>query len=954
MGRRRWGGEAGAALLFVVLAGAAWFLREHWLAALRTPAAGTEAAAVPGAAVDASAKDDAPTELVASAGSDSLEPEPGDPDGSHAEQALTAAALALPTGPARAIQPDASHRSGPKLSPASLAAGSTEPQPSPDGADIAVDQTQTGLRRYTAPPSPAAAPLHSNIDPVEDGLLLAWELSPADGPTLTPLVSHLLEQGRTDDALEQVVRFAEEGGSLSEVRTWVEQLDSLATRTEHLLSDAVERLLSLASAAQARDLWASSAALLDRADELLLALRLELGRQPAELLDRSAEQRERLVSSSEALTLLARLGAPLPDGIVIGSRLAAKRASLADARAVEQDRAVEVTSRNGRVTSLLPRETVQRASLVLEAVSEEARRRFPGAKPPPGPLEVELVTSQSTFESRRLALATPPPAWMRAFLDPTRTRLVVLDPREAGADVSALDGLVARETARRTLAGLRPGDQPLPPWLEWGLVTGLEGCLVSARGEVDLSRPPHDRRRELVAAVLHKVHPTRSVDDVLQGDGRDPGLVAWSWALLAWLEAGAPGLPQAPADPPLPTLLAAYANDAPLSPAVVLRSTALRSSDSSAPTPHEVQRAFEGWLLAATQRWSGEPAALQAALVEVERQIQLRRLTEAESTLRELLAAAVPEPRTLAAAVALHRRKGRSDLALLAALALAEALPPSPAGASETADPYAEARDVQHDVGEGFAQHHLTLAQEGEVLVHDLLADGRPLAALRMLDRLLAAAPLDQGWQLLRRRLLDQVLGGQAPLIRRRVILDKQLTGLHGEPEPWRPRGSTLDALTADRAEPATLRGLVQLSPPWRVQVRLAWEDDGAYRPSPDRRTAGLLFGAEDAMDHGQWGVLASPNGRVELASRGRLEWPGQPIGRGGRESVLLEVRLEDGRLSVLADGKPLDVPELGSRPAAGWLGLYARQSQVAFEQLTLVRDRQRDPAGVWHTRAGF
>ena len=157
----------------------------------------------------------------------------------------------------------------------------------------------------------------------------------------------------------------------------------------------------------------------------------------------------------------------------------------------------------------------------------------------------------------------------------------------------------------------------------------------------------------------------------------------------------------------------------------------------------------------------------------------------------------------------------------------------------------------------------------------------------------------------------------------------------------------------ADRVQPDTLRGLVALQPPCEVTLTVTprahagsggGHDDGG-------RFAGLTLGADGPERHGAWGLFVTPAGRVELATRGLLEWPSDEIGRVLPGPVTLQVQLGAEHFEVIANGVSLGTRPYGARPDAGWLGLFVRRAEADFEGLTVTHRRDASGPRPWYGR---
>jgi hypothetical protein len=781
------------------------------------------------------------------------------------------------------------------------------------------------------------------------------EVAPRDAAAVEALVSLLLDRGESDLAHEHIVRFREGGGGESVVAGMAAIAAPDAARTGRVLERGADRLLDAAENAEARELWLTAAALTDRAERLLQGARLEAGNVDADALTRVTALRQALASDRDAVAALSAAGAPLPPGAVGGDRLSDLASALADARATSAlEESVAETPRV-RVGTLLPHAIARQALDVVLAVDAHMDERHGSSPLAQGePLQVQLLTGRMDLASVPDDPDDAPPNWRRALLHGGDRRITVLDPRDTGDDLERLWGLLARETARRGFRALRPDGAPLPAWLEWGLAIDREGLQVTADGRLDLSQPPWHRRAELLASLNGTGPPRRDLSDVLAFDGRDPAGLPFVWAFVTWLDEGAPGLEGIPDEArPLQSLLSAHRAGTPLTSTALLREQALVSVEGEPPTLRRIAQAFDGWLDEAAARATGAETAWASGLLTLAERIQQRQWGPARAGLAEALESLPRDPRAWELAVDFHRRQAHTDGALLCSLALGEvrATPSRSAPASER---YAEAVAVQRTLGEELLALDDALRDQVDEELERLLADGRPLAAVRLTDHLSAASPVDGGWTGARARLLDDVLGVDELLVRRRVPVAGTLPGTSSEPELWTGGEQLLRARCADRVEPTLLSGVVPLEAPWRVTLPVRFAQEDGVTSDLRTRQVGLLFGAAEAGSHGDWGVILSQDGRIELATRGRLEWPGLLLGRGGRHETTLQVRVETGRLTVLADGKPLGSPFLGSRVADGWLALRVRHADVTLGPLVVERSRTVDPRGIWHSQGGL
>jgi hypothetical protein len=844
----------------------------------------------------------------------------------------------------------------------------TASDPVLEPAPILVDSTASAPREEASERSHRAAATTQSrprqrepvSDPPELGELadvLAFEAAPHDAERLATLIDGLLEASADDQALELAVQSHEEGGAVGGLRDWSRRLDPhREAKARALLASAVIQL-ETAEEFLAREHWLNAGALLHGASALLEAITLETGwdaeQEPAlepdlaSSLTRRDSLRAALWRPRNAVRALAQAGATLPDDVSTDSRLALARAKNVDERLAKRGTEYVETSRHFAVTTELGSLIAGRASDVLEAAYTAASERF-GTDPlrRGGPLKVHILGEASSFQSTRRWLEPTPPAWPGAFREPEDGSLVVLDPRVDGGDLDGLWQLLARESARLVLAGVAPEKRELAPWLAWALALSFEGTRVLADGSVDVAAPPVGRRSQVSASFAGWGEHRPSVQQVLRMDDADERLAPWAWALLMFVreDDGGARWPDAEA-----ALLDSYREQSSLSPEAEFRQHVLHAARARSAGLDEYpafELAWVDWL----EDWLAVERGLAFALdKQVERArdaLQDRRWDVCRSLFERVRETAPGHAGGLAVACEWAGRRGRTDEALLAARLLASIRPDT--------DFRRFAELVALHEGSAVDLQRVQQSLRGPLadLARELAADGWPLAGLRLVDRALAAAPLDAALDSLRAELVAALGGDRAVVIRRRPAALRTVSDLHGEAFLWQPDAPGLRLRCADRAIPTTLRGITRLTAPCSVRIQLEFHPDEEGRLDDDgKRFIGLLFGADEAIDHGSWGVFVSPAGRLELASEGGLEWPSQLVGKTRRKTVNLTVSLWGDRITLNSPGKlPIVVPR-GSRPADGWLALFGRRVDATIVELEVTRTRRSNPRAVWFTR---
>ena len=507
--------------------------------------------------------------------------------------------------------------------------------------------------------------------------------------------------------------------------------------------------------------------------------------------------------------------------------------------------------------------------------------------------------------------------------------------------MSRLWQVLGRE-ARRLVVEARLGVERRHGWLATGLAAQGEGTRRLADGRVVLEPLPAGLRDRALASLRGWGAGRPPIESVLALGARAVDGTVWCWALVHQLRQ------EGSWDDPLEALLEAGATT---DGALLLRTAVLADPAvvrTGLEDTRDVEALLQAWLERQLALEQGEAATLEAELDRAAAALEARAVERAERLLARLAEVAPGDPRRLALDADLARRRGDRDLALLRARWLAAARPADqPAG-----DRFVEVAALHAPTATALRFAEASLRGPLLDLAHSLAAAGDGLSALRLVDRGLAAAPLDRALRD-RRAALLAALGPEAGTVWRRPGALDDLTGLHGELELWSSDGPGLAVSVGDRAEPTTLRGLLRLAPPCRVSARLVLRDvPGSTATEDDQASLGLLLGGTEPLDHGSWGLLVSRSGRVQLVRRGGLEWPGVTLGRGRRGLVDLTLELGERRLSVGVDGRPpIHLPR-GSRRLAGWLALRARRVDGALQRLEVERTREPDLSAVWSIAA--
>ena len=910
---------------------------------------------------------------------------PGEPSASSTNE-VAASPAPDPVGDGgleSALDPARSAEEDPAPSPSEAAA-----LPAPAGAGRVIAPpvtTHGGLTRYAASAEELSATADSSRPLDDPAEVQAFEAAPEDPARRDALIERLLAEGAVDQALERAVQSSEEGDSPDDLHAFSVDTDPWRTRKAEVLLRAAELHLTAGEEFLSRELWLNAGAMLDGASALLSAVTLETGwddgSDPALTVDRAAIVARRdalhgdLWRTRDAIRALAQAGAAVPEAVSTESRLVVARAEQLDRKVAARGGEHRLTSRHFVVTSTMGSRLVSQASDVLEAAYARATERFGAAPTGTGrPQAVRIVDDAIPYHTLRRQQDPEPPGWPGAFYDDDT--LVVLDPRLSGGDLDSLWQLLARESARLVLESLPPPEQTLAPWLSWALAFQFEGARIRADGTVDLDPLPGLRRAQVSAAFGGWGEHRPSVTQVLAMNNNSASMAPWAWVLLTYLDEAGGG---AIWDGAVGELLASYREGTALSAETEFRKHILRAPGAEEPKLTNFpafERAWVAWL----EDWlwidRGEPSALAGAVGRAEIALEKRRWDVSQRLIRRVLAVEPGHPGALQLASRWADRRGRADEALLAARwvasvrmgaagALGQEAPPSSASApGADAMPGTLSMAPSARFAEMSALHSASAvaASRAEASLRGPLADlarqlseeGWPLAGLRMVDRGLAAAPLDVELAALREELVDAAGGEAATLIRRRPQVIRSVEGLHGELHLWVNAGDGLHLQCADRVEPTTLRGVVPLSAPCTVRLRLTFHGDDAGRLDDDgKRFVGLLFGADEPIAHGSWGVFVSPDGRLELATQGGLEWPSTPVGKARRREIDLSVSLWGDHITLKSPGKlPIAVPR-GSRPADGWLALFGRRVDATIAELEVTRSRRADPRAVWFTKGG-
>lgn len=972
MRARRRRPEIGAWIVLLILASGVWYWHAELLGALRgeTPTAERDDASAD-ATSDVVAPETADTE-TADTGARATDAREATPD----DTALAAApapedALArddtLPAdeAPANAVAPG-----GDAATSDAGAAGVTDDATTGEPS-VAVEEgrTSSGLKRYTVHHDPSEPEAPSPARTAAE----TWERAPADATALATLVTALVAEGRVDEALEDAVRFAEAGGAPGQALAVLDAYDPLPLASVAALRVGVQHFTDAAETLRGKQQWLLCGALCDAAATLLDGIRAErpgpLPREDDRLADLLQRVREPLLRAPGALDAFALRDVPLPPG-TDDSRSSLQRArdEGADARARDEGRPIEVTSTHYLVRTSLGSRVARDASALLEAVYERCTQRF-GGDPlrTGGRVIVEILEYESAFATRRADVEPPLGAWRDGFADVGARTITVLDPEAVGEPRELLWGRLAREAGRTFVETWGP--RPLPPWLSEGLPATFEGATLRRDGSVVLDRPADGLRRRVELSLAGRGATPRGVLELLGLEAVDVDDIPWCWALVTYLHDAL-----GPDGTPLwrdrfEALLAAYhTSDASLA-LPEFRGQILRPDEeprAGVATLEDFTERFAAWIAQQDALDHGVPSAVHEVLTLTQRAIDLRRFEEAESIVRRARQADPAEPFALWQAFSIAKRRGQSDEALLLAYDLASTRQPSGHWSPDTGQQepsleqrasseelrFAELLEINDALGRALAEHDLALRVAVEHALDARLAAGLPRAAVRLLDRVLAAFPLDAGYRAMRAEIVARSLHPEDLVVRRPVSALADLTAAHGDVAFWTDDDGALAARCSDRVAIVTLRGLADLRAPFTVSATLRFGEASARTSaSGGNLQAGFVLGGEDAALDGPWGVFATPSGRIELAHRGREEWPSRPIGRGAR-APHLELLVDGTRLSVRVDGKDLHDAPLGSRPADGWLGLFVRHVDVTFEDLVVTRTRETGPGQRWYTRA--
>lgn len=859
--------------------------------------------------------------------------------------------------------------------------------------------THGGLTRYGAAEEDSSFSADLSRHLADPAAVQAFEAAPDDPARRDALIESLLADGAVDRALERAVQSSEESGASDDLHAFSVDTDPWRTRKAEVLLRAAESHLSAGEEFVSRELWLNAGAMLDGASALLSAVTLETGwddeSDPALTVDRAAIVARRdalhgdLWRTRNAIRALAQAGAAVPEAVSTDSRLVVARAEQLDLKVAARGGEHRQTSRHYVVTSTMGSRLVSQASDVLEAAYARASERFSAAPQGTGRAQaVHIVDDTIRYHTLRRRQDPEPPTWPGAFHDAASETLVVLDPRLAGGDLDSLWQLLARESARLVLEGLPPAERTLAPWLSWALAFQFEGARIRADGTVDLDPLPGLRRAQVSAAFGGWGEHRPSVTQVLAMNNSSATMAPWAWVLLTYLDEAGGG---AIWDGAVDALLQSYREGTALSAETEFRKHILRAPGAAEPKLTNFpafERAWVAWL----EDWlwieRGEPSALQGAVERADVALNERRWDVSQRLIERVLSVEPGHPGALQLASRLADRRGRADAALLAARWIAsvrmgpagaleaEASPPPASARGTEAMPgtmsgarpgavsdampmtsavrFAEMSALHGDSALAASRAEATLRGPLADLARQLSEEGWPLAGLRMVDRGLAAAPLDVELAALREELVNTAGGESATLIRRRPQVIRSVEGLHGELHLWVNADNGLHLQCADRVEPTTLRGVVPLSAPCTVRIRLTFHGDDAGRLDDDgKRFVGLLFGAGEPLAHGSWGVFISPDGRLELATQGGLEWPSTPVGKSRRREIELSVSLWGDHITLKSPGKlAIQVPR-GSRPADGWLSLFGRRVDATIAELEVIRSRRADPRAVWFTKGG-
>jgi len=876
-------------------------------------------------------------------------------------------------------------------SPTGAAPPSEAGQPPPA---VIAGRSRTGLRSYRLDPEQAASlvadagaleagapdagapaagaasdaarglPDPQALDPLAEARR-QFEATPHDDAAAAALVTALMAAGRTDEALEALADHAASGGDPAATDVWRASLDATAGERAALVDLTVGGLLEVAQLALQSELWLSAAALLDGAARCTTLAGHEAdadARRRLAVLDGEIEAaRATLFRSRAATASLAAFGAPLPEDLDVRATLREASAALVTARAEARGELPAASSRHAHVAMARGSAAAGFACELIEALHEhlvEETGRDPWRSGVV--LQVEVLDDEDAYASRRAAQEPQVPDRVDAFLEEPH-RILARDPETLGASVDALWGQLASEAARAFLRDAYAA-APLPVWLEEALVAEVADARILADGRPDLdggALPRADRRQ---GAMDRREGPPALGLVLTQYPGERAGPL-WAAAFWRYLSEATDADGQPLWGDPLSALLADTTQGLEPPQALLMQVVAPAAERTGIATLAALDAAWHAWEREQFALDSGEPDAVAALLARTQRDIAARRFAPAERALARVRTVLPAHPEALALAAQLGRRSQHTDEGLLAARLLAACRQPGgswlpgnawqarPLAQREAAERlrYAEALELHAPLGEALARLDARVRTAAEALLEQQVQADLPRSALRLLDTLLGIWPLDAGYEAARAALRQGPLADAAQGPRRVPPLLGDGSRVAGSSAAVALDAGRLQVRGADSIAPLVLRGLSRLEPPWHVTLEVRFRPGSGGEVTDDgKRFAGLLFGAEDTIGWGEWGVLVTPAGSIELATSGHLEWPSQPVGRGARGGQRLEVAVEGQRLEIRSDGERVALLDLGVRQASGWLTLYARRADVDLGPLVVEHPRRPEPGALW------
>jgi len=748
----------------------------------------------------------------------------------------------------------------------------------------------------------------------------ALELEPTDADALETLVGHQRERGELDRALFWVDRFLEHGGDPQVGLPLAEALDPLREAQRALVDATSARLLEDAETFARREWMLCAAARIDAA---------------AALGDPAARQaRDDLLRRRDAVRRLARYGAPLPDALATDPRISPERVARLDAKAAARGKPHEVSQRHVEVITPIGYTIAWQAARVLEETWRVLEEEYdPNGLP--RRIDVQLAPTRGDFDQMRHESDLDVERWATGFYDAEARCIHALDVRELGAPRQRVFGLLAHELAHLFLDHGTSG-HALPVWLDEGLAMQYEGARLLGDGEVVVDAPSAERLHEAALALADG--RVRRIDDLLLLRRPEEDAYPWLYALVAFLRHGEDDEGTLLWADRFVRLLDDYRSNVIVDPVRHFEEVVVgREPRAGVLGVRGFESLWHEWIRWRDASLRGDGVALHRLLTMARSHLDNDRPERAWTTLRDALAIAPDSREALSMWIELHEDDDE-DAAMLGALNLASASTPG-----DAAMRFGPCVAIDRRLGERLAEDDRALRDELDQLVSSYVERGFPRAAVRLLERFVAAWPLDREWRARAGRIQrDHALPTR---VRHRLEAVRTLDGLHGDRGLYGPEGLELLVQTSDRAEPASLRGLERLEPPYRAEARI--ELLGERDP---RAQVGLTFAAPEALLEGAWGVLATGDGHLVFARQKHLEWETERIGTWRKEPVRLAVEVTASDYEPFVDGRSLGRHPLRGRAADGWLGLYARRADARLSDLVVLRESSRDPHGNWAT----